>query len=103
MAMNPQGKVMTCEAPFTAVGAHTKNATLSSAVTLTAPAGVNALKIQAETKAVRYRLDGTAPDATTGFSIAAGALVTIQTSPGGVVKIIEAEASATVQYQWGLV
>jgi len=101
--INAQGKMQVYEAPFVAVGAHTKNAALSSTVTLTAPAGVNALKIQVETKAVRYRLDGTAPDATTGFSISAGTSIIIPISPGGVIKIIEEDVSATVQYQWGTV
>jgi len=102
MTMNPQSKVETLEAPFTPVGTHVRNATLSAAVTLTTPAGANALWISVEPQPVRIRLDGTAPDATTGLLLYAGQTYIIAVGTAQAVKLIETAASAVINYQWGL-
>lgn len=99
---NPQSKVETIEAPFTPVGTHVRNATLSAAVTLTTPAGANALWISVETQNVRIRLDGTAPDATTGLLLYAGQTYIIAVGTAQALKLIETAASAVINYQWGL-
>ena len=89
--------------PFVISGSNTKNASLSSAQPLTAPAGARKLLIQAFAQNVRYTLDGaTAPAATVGFQIKAGdAPVIIPVVGGQVVKVIEESASAYINYQWG--
>lgn len=85
---------------FTPSGAHTKNSSLSSAVTLTKPAGAVAIMMQAFTQNVRYRLDGTNPDASTGFQLAADASPIVLPVPGASVRVIEETASAVLNYQW---
>lgn len=96
--------VATAPLPFTPVGAHTVNSSLSSAVTLTPPAGANALLIQALTQNVRFTLDGTTPTASTGFQIIAGnPAMIIDLSATTVFKIIQETATATIQYQFGTV
>ncbi len=84
---------------FTPVGAHTSNATLTSAVTLTPPTGATKLLIQIFTANVRYRLDGTNPTASVGFRWAAGDSVVL--SVNSAVRIIQESAGAGVEYQWG--
>lgn len=101
MGMNPQSKVETLEAPFTPVGTHVRNATLNVAVTLTAPTGANTLWITVETQNVRVRLDGTAPDATTGLLLYAGQSYMIAMNTAQAIKLIETAASAVINYQWG--
>lgn len=87
---------------FTPIGSHTSNSSLSSAVTLTAPAGANSLRIQALTQNVRVRQDGSAATASVGFRLTAAAdTVTIPVEPGGTVSVIEETASANIQYQFG--
>lgn len=95
------GKRQTYQKPMALVGAHARNASLSSAVTLAAPSGANALMIQALTQNVRYTLDGSVPTASQGFQLAAGALTTIPVGSGTTVKLIEETGSASVEYQWG--
>jgi len=102
MANNPKAKYQVLDVPFEAVGAHVRNAALSSAVTLTCPAGANTLRISVETQAVRVRFDGTAPTATTGIVWAAGETRDEPVSPGQAIQVIEATASAVINYQWGL-
>jgi len=102
MAINPQGKVEVIDAPFAVVGAHVRNATLSSAVTLTSPTGANTLWITVETQNVRMRLDGTAPTATTGLLLYAGQTYILAMSAGQSIKVIEEAASAVINYQWGV-
>lgn len=90
--------------PLTPVGAHTVNSSLSSAVTLTAPAGANALLIQALVQNVRFTLDGTTPTASIGFQMPAGnPAVIIDLSATTVVKVIQETSGAIIQYQFGTV
>lgn len=95
------GKRQTYQKPMALVGAHARNASLSSAATLATPAGANVLMIQALTQNVRYTLDGSVPTASQGFRLSAGTLTTIPVGNGTTVKIIEETGSASVEYQWG--
>lgn len=81
-------------------GAHTTNATLSSAQTLTRPTGADVLYLQAFAQAVRYTLDGTTPTASTGFRLAANEFRVIEVGEATAVKVIEETGSASIQYQW---
>jgi len=67
---------------------------LSAAVGLTVPDGARFALIQAKTKALVWRDDGTAPTSTVGMDLAAGSTLEY---PGDLttIKLIEAEASAT--------
>jgi hypothetical protein len=102
MAPNPQSKHEVIDAPFAAVGSQTRNATLSSAVTLTAPAGANTLWISVETQNVRLRFDGSDPTATVGLLLYAGQTYILAVSPLQAIKLIEVAASAVINYQWGV-
>ena len=77
-----------------AVSGHQFITSLSSAVTLTVPAGASGVLIQAETKDIRYRADGTAPTAAVGMLIPAGEERYLPLETLSHVKIIETEASA---------
>jgi len=73
----------------------------SSAVGLTIPAGCKSAMIQAEAKNVRWRADGTAPDANTGNILYAGDPPTLFGNSGGAqglaaLQFIEVQASATL-------
>lgn len=102
MAEYPQGKQLVIDAPFAPVGAHARNATLSAAVTLTAPAGANTLWVTVETQNVRVRFDGTSPTATTGVLWYAGQTYILAVSALQAIKVIEEAASAVINYQWGV-
>lgn len=84
---------------FTAVGSFIRHTNLSSAQTLTKPAGASGLLIQAKTQNVVISFDGTEATATNGLEIPAGDtwFVTIE---GDDVSIIEATASAEARAQW---
>jgi hypothetical protein len=89
---------------FYPVGAHTKDTAVNTVKTLTPPSGANCLLLQTTTKDVRYTLDGSVPDATTGFLLSAGEPILLMVNPGETVKVpkvIEVAASAVLQYQWG--
>lgn len=87
---------------FNPIGAHTSDTSLGTAKTLTRPTGANVLRIQAFAQPIRYTLDGTTPTASTGFKIAVGEIVDIETPTSVSIKLIEETASASIQYQWGL-
>lgn len=59
------------------------------------PSGANTAIIQAEAKNLRYRDDGTAPQAGVGVQIAAGASI-LYTGTLSAVRVIEEAASAKV-------
>lgn len=85
---------------YAPIGDHSSGATISSATTLTKPAGATQILIQAITKNVRFTLDGTAPTTFLGFQILAGVPPMIVAVPGVSIKVIEEEATASLQYQW---
>jgi hypothetical protein len=87
---------------FNPIGAHAEDTSVSSATTLTAPTGATKLLLQALTKNVRYTLDGTTPTASKGFQLTAGdPPVLIPLKAGQSVILIETEASADIEYQFG--
>jgi len=87
---------------FEPVGSHVAGPTISSATTLTVPAGATKIMIQAITKNVRFTLDGTAPEAAKGFQLFAGdPPLVIPLGSGTVLKVIEEAATADLQYQFG--
>ena len=87
--------------PATAVGTQARNAALSAAVSLTAPAGATGLLIQAFTQSVRFTLENTVPTATVGFQVSTtDGVVLIPVTPGQVIKVIEVAASASIEYLW---
>lgn len=88
--------------PFTPISAHSDGAVITSATTLTPPAGARKLLIQALGQNVRFTLDGTAPTASRGFQLKAGDLpLLIGVGAGTTLKVIEETATADLQYQWG--
>jgi hypothetical protein len=86
------------------VGAHTRNASLGTAVTLTVPANASGLFLQVESGNINYTLDGTTP--TTGATgvgfkrAATDGVVRIDLHPLATVRVIEQAASAVIQYQF---
>ena len=87
---------------FNPIGDHNDGLNISSAVTLTPPAGATKLLVQALDKNVRYTLDGTTPTASKGFQLAAGdPPIIIPIGNGTTIKIIEEAASADLNYQFG--
>ena len=87
---------------FNPVGSHSDGTDVSSAVTLTVPTGATKVLIQALVKDIRYTLDGTAPTSTKGFQLKADdppVLIPLGTST--TIKVIEEEATADMQYQFG--
>lgn len=84
------------------IGAHFDGTTISSATTLTPPAGATKILIQAMVQNVRFTLDGTAPEAAKGFQLKAGdPPVLIPLGNATVLKVIQEAATADIQYQWG--
>lgn len=84
------------------VSGHNSGLTISSATTLTIPAGATQLMIQALTQNVRFTLDGTTPTASLGFQLAAGdPPIILPISSTTVVKVIQETATASLQYNFG--
>lgn len=91
---------------FNPIGSHSDGGDISTATTISPPAGlalnVAKLLIQAVSQNVRYTLDGTTPTATTGFQLVAGDLpIILPVGSNTVIKVIEESATADLQYQWG--
>lgn len=72
---------------------------LSSAATLTVPAGATCAIIQAETKDVRWRDDGTSPTSSVGMVLTAGAEV-FYTGALAAFAAIETAASAKLNISY---
>ena len=73
---------------------------LSSATTLTIPAGTQLALVQAQSQSVRWRDDGTNPTATVGMLLAAGATLEYDGDALGVISFIEMAASATLNISY---
>jgi hypothetical protein len=90
---------------FYPVGAHVENGSLGSAVELTPPSNATRIMMQAFTQNVRFTLDGSTPDANTGFQLkAADPPIVIPVNPGTAgphIQVIQEAATAVLQYQWG--
>lgn len=87
-------------AAYAPIGSHSSGASISTAQTLTKPAGASQIMIQALTQNVRYTLDGTDPTASLGFQLLAGNPPVIIAVPGASIKVIQETATASLQYQW---
>lgn len=57
------------------------------------------LQLQAETQAIRYRIDGNAATATVGFTLAAGSITTVP-CPNASISVFPLAAGAIIQFQW---
>ena len=87
---------------FVPLGAHEDGTDYSSAVVATLPAGASKMMIQTVSQNIRVTLDGTTPDATTGFQITASRdPIIFPLSKNTTVTIIEEAATADVQIQFG--
>ena len=87
--------------PLRPVGSHTSNTTISSATTITVPAGARYILMQVLTQNVRYTLDGTVPTTTSGFQLKAGdPPIAVWCETGVTLKVIEETATASLQYQF---
>jgi len=84
------------------LGAHTRNASLSSAVTLSIPDGARLLIVQALAQNVRMTLSATStPTATVGFRLTAGdPPLAFPVGENSVFKFIEETSGAEIQYQF---
>lgn len=82
------------------VGSHTINSSLSSAVTITIPEGVDSFLLQAFTQNVRVTFDGTNPTSTVGFQLTAGSMLQVDVGLDTTIKVIQETASASIQYQF---
>ena len=83
------------------VGSHTQNSSMSSAVSITVPAGAGQWMVGALTQNVRFTLDGTTPTASKGFQIKAGEpFLLVSVTPGNTIKVIEETATAVLDYQF---
>lgn len=92
---------VTQDLPVSSIGAHVKP-TITSAVTLTAPAGAKRLVFSVETEGVRMTLDGT-----TTATASVGLLFepadypyALDITEGTVISVIAADTGAVINYQW---
>ena len=87
---------------FEPVGAHVSE-DLEGTLTPAVPKGANVCLVQATKFDVRYKLDGTAPNATHGFLIREGQQVAIPISENTTLKLNRNNSNVipTIEYQWG--
>lgn len=82
-------------------GAHTRNASLGTAVSIAVPTQANVLLIAAETQDVRVTFDGTTPTTTVGFRLYAGRdPFSFFVNSAMTVKVIEVTSGGVVNYQF---
>lgn len=87
---------------FNPVGSHNDGLDISSAATITIPSTATKWMAQALVKNVKYTLDGTAPTSTKGFQLTAGnPAIVIPIGKDTSIKVIQQEATADLQYQFG--
>jgi len=87
---------------FDPVGAHNDSLNISTAQTLTRPATADKLMLQCITQNARYTLDGTTPTSAIGFLlVASNDPIILWIGQGATVTIIEAAATAELEFQWG--
>jgi hypothetical protein len=90
------------EMQFEPVGSHDSTTDISSAATLTKPAGATKIMLQAITENCRVTFDGSDPTATHGFLITAGNdPIWYPVMVGYDVKALEEAATCELQIQWG--
>ena len=87
---------------FTPTGSHTDGTDISSVVSVTIPDGATKILLQSRTKALSFTLDGTTPTSQKGFKLAADdPPLLIPLSNATLIKVIEEEATADIQHQFG--
>jgi hypothetical protein len=87
---------------FAPQGSHSDGTDISSAVAITIPNDATKILIQSRTKALSFTLDGTTPTSQKGFKLAADdPPLLIPLSNATSLKVIEEEATADMQYQFG--
>jgi hypothetical protein len=69
---------------------------LSSAVSLTIPAGANAAWVQAQAQVVRYWLDGSTPTSSAGLMLAVGDMIEIEQDQLAGFRAIEQTSGAVL-------
>ena len=96
-----QGAKYIVPAEWKTNGDHARIAlTAGQARTLTKPIQeASHVQLQAETQAIRYRIDGNAATATVGFTLAAGSISTIP-CPNASISVFPVAAGAIIQFQW---
>lgn len=85
---------------YQTVGSFTRNASLSSAVTLTKPTGATHLLIQILSNDVVITFDGTTPTTTNGFILLKNNTYEFTLHATTSIKVIEYAASAEIRYQF---
>jgi hypothetical protein len=89
---------------WTRCGSHTQYTAITSATTITTPAGaVKAMLQNTSTVNLRYRTDGGDPTVTVGFSLPAGAAPTVVPVNIGDTLIVIGASGAILDVQWGQV
>ena len=78
----------------------TRNAALSSAVTLTVPTNSTHIQVQVLSNDVVYTNDGTTPTTSNGFILFKNTINTIVIHPNMTFKFIEYVAGAEIRYQF---
>lgn len=87
--------------PFSPVGSHVSNGSISSATTITIPANCNGILWNAKTQNVRYTLDGTTPTASVGHVLlASGGTELLPLGTGVILRVIEETTTAVLNYQF---
>lgn len=87
---------------FEPVMAHSAGADLSAAINILPNGIANRIIVQAFNKNIRFTLDGSEPTSSKGFQIKPGwPPIQIGISPYAILRVIEEEATADLQYQWG--
>lgn len=93
-----QRKVNKSNFSFNPVGSITRNASITSATSITISPTASGIFLQADTGDVRFTFDGTTPTSTLGLILKNGASATrLDLQPGTVVKVIS--ASGAINYQ----
>ena len=82
---------------MTAVGSHTRDASISSKTDIALPATANVIRLLADTATVYYTFDGTTPSATNGFTLASGSEIMYFLQPGAIISVLS--ATGAIQYQ----
>lgn len=86
---------------YKAVGAMVEVTDLDPAISITVPHRANGVMLQATGASVRYTLDGSTPDADTGFKLVSGNDPTIlPLRAGQVIKLFEETSSSILDYQF---
>lgn len=83
----------------TPVDGMARDATISTATTLTLPSDATGVMLQADTADVRFTIDGTTPTSTLGLILSSSAApLRVDLYPGAEVKVISATGAINYQY-----